>query len=67
MYDSNKAVFNYQLSRARRLTENAFGILCHTFRIFFYPYKYQNFHCRSDCSCLLLLRNVLCTQPSKKN
>ncbi|KAJ8927778.1 hypothetical protein NQ314_019727 [Rhamnusium bicolor] len=32
--DSNKAVFNYRLSRARRVTETTFGIFCHTFRIF---------------------------------
>lgn len=33
--DNTKAVFNYRLCRARRTSENAFGLLCQVFRIFY--------------------------------
>lgn len=70
--DNSKAVFNYRLSRARRVTENAFGMLCHVFRIFFTPInvKPSTVDLIVFVSCCLhnmLRREYVQNHPSKKH
>lgn len=68
--DRNKAIFNYRLSRARRVTENAFGILCNVFRIFFTPINVKpstvDLIILASCCLHNMLRNeYLHNNPSK--
>lgn len=53
--DKEKRIFNYRLSRARRIIENTFGILASKFRIFNHPInlKLDNIEKVVMASCVL--------------
>ncbi|GFS36723.1 DDE Tnp4 domain-containing protein [Trichonephila inaurata madagascariensis] len=60
LHDASKAVYNYRLSRARRTTENAFGILCSYFRFFFFrPISTAPETTEKIIICACILHNIL--------
>lgn len=52
-------IFNYRLCRARRVVENAFGILCSRFRIFTRPMNTNLDTTESIIICCCVLHNFL--------
>lgn len=56
---SKERVFNYRLSRARRVVENAFGILASVFRILRKPFLLQPQKVETIVMTLVLLHNFL--------
>lgn len=67
LHDHSKAIYNYRHCRARRTTENSFGIMAAYFRIFFTPIhtKIENIDQIVMASCILhnLMRNEKITTP----
>lgn len=59
MVDSEKAVFNYRLSRARRIVENAFGLLSQHFRIFYTPIILNVSVIENLITCACILQNLI--------
>ncbi|GLV38505.1 hypothetical protein CBL_20396 [Carabus blaptoides fortunei] len=57
--DSTKALFNYRLSRARRVTENEFGLLSQVFRIFYQPVNLETTTCDKLVWVACCLHNML--------
>ncbi|XP_018567256.1 uncharacterized protein LOC108907903 [Anoplophora glabripennis] len=71
LVDEKKRTFNYYLSKAKRTSENAFGILCAIFRIFFTPIhlKPETIDSVIVVSCCfhnMLRDNYLSRNPSNK-
>ncbi|XP_022161759.1 uncharacterized protein LOC111027671 [Myzus persicae] len=57
--DASKKVFNYRLSRARRVTENAFGLLSQVFRVFYQPINIESTTCDDLIWVACCLHNML--------
>lgn len=55
----SKAIFNYRLSRARRVTENAFGLLSQVFRVFYQPIHIESSTCDDLIVLACCLHNML--------
>lgn len=56
---ADKKIFNYRLSRARRVSENAFGILCQKFRVFLNKLQVHPKNADKIVLCSLCLHNFL--------
>lgn len=63
--DLSKKVFNYRLSRARRIVENAFGILVTKWRIFRKPIIASEHTVRKIVQACVCLHNFLIMQVSE--
>lgn len=57
--DFEKGVFNYRLSRARRVSENAFGLLSQIFRVFYTPIAINPDTCDSLITAACCLHNLI--------
>lgn len=57
--DRSKSLFNYRLSCARRVSENAFGLLCQVFRVFYTPIAVKPDTCDKLITACCCLHNLL--------
>ncbi|CAH2088123.1 unnamed protein product [Euphydryas editha] len=57
--DRDKAIFNYRICRARRVTENAFGLLSQVFRVLYTPIAIKPELCDHLIITICCLHNLL--------
>ena len=57
--DYHERIFNYRLSRARRVVENAFGILAHKFRVLLTTMNQRPKTCRKIIATCVILHNLI--------
>ena len=65
--DRDKAIFNYRICRARRVTENCFGLLSQVFRILYSPIAIKPEICDDLIITLCCLHNLLRDAYLEKN
>lgn len=59
LIDRSKAVFNYRLFRARRIVENAFGILTNRFRVFATPIHVSTSSIENAVTAACIIHNLM--------
>ena len=62
-----KRIYNYRHSRARRISENLFGILANRWRIFFTIINLKPKYFEEVIFAALILRNMLIKSPNSVN
>lgn len=65
LVDRSKAIFNYRLSRARRIVENAFGILAQRFRIYNTPIHLSVQTVENLVASTCIVHNMIIDEQSK--